>query len=193
MGGPGNGVGFTRSSRSPCHIRTACNRPEGDPRPTRWLELKVAWYREALDAPILSRLSRDMPKILLRIAIVLGLLVSTARAKVIIQVDLETQQMTVTKNNGETHVWKVSSGRSGFETPTGLFKVQRLDGNHFSDEYDQSPMPYSIFIQSSFTRAWPYTAHIRAVSDAPCHMVASAWRFRMRECSIPGSSNMGPR
>ncbi len=26
---------------------------EGDPRPTRWLELKVAWYREALDAPTL--------------------------------------------------------------------------------------------------------------------------------------------
>jgi L,D-transpeptidase catalytic domain len=110
-----------------------------------WLELKVAWYREALDAPILSRLSRDMRKMLLRIAIVLGLLVSTARAKVMIQVDLDMQQMTVTKNNGETHVWKVSSGRSGFETPTGLFNVQRLDANHFSDEYDQSPMPYSIF------------------------------------------------
>ena len=62
-----------------------------------------------------------------------------------IRVDLDTQQVTVTKNNGETHVWKVSSGRSGFETPTGLFKVQRLDANHFSDEYDQSPMPYAIF------------------------------------------------
>jgi hypothetical protein len=110
-----------------------------------WPELKVAWYREALDAPVLSRLSRDMPKMLLRIAIVLGLLVSTAKAKVMIQVDLDTQQITVTKNNGETHVWKVSSGRSGFETPSGLFNVQRLDANHFSDEYDQSPMPYSIF------------------------------------------------
>jgi L,D-transpeptidase catalytic domain len=106
-----------------------------------WLELKVAWYREALDAPILSRLSRDMPKMLLRIAIVLGLLFSTAKAKVMIQVDLDTQQMIVIKNKGETPVWRVSSGRSGFETPTGLFNVQRLDANHFSDEYDQSPMP----------------------------------------------------
>jgi hypothetical protein len=114
-----------------------------------WLELKVAWYREALDASILSRLSRDMPKMLLRIVIVnvivLGPFVSTAKAKVMIYVDLDEQQMTVTKNNGETHIWKVSSGRAGFETPTGLFNVQRLDANHFSDEYDQSPMPYSIF------------------------------------------------
>jgi hypothetical protein len=93
VSGPGNGVDFTRSSRSPCHIRTACNRPEGDPRPTRWLELKVAWYREALDAPILSRLSRDMPKMLLRIAIVLSLLVSTARAKVVIRLAVPHPRM----------------------------------------------------------------------------------------------------
>jgi lipoprotein-anchoring transpeptidase ErfK/SrfK len=92
-------------------------------------------------------LTWDMLKILLRIAIVLvlGPFVSTANAKVMIYVDLDAQQMTVIKNNGETHVWKVSSGREGFETPTGLFNVQRLDVNHFSDEYDQSPMPYSIF------------------------------------------------
>jgi hypothetical protein len=102
---------------------------------------------EALDTPSLSLLTWDMPKNLLRIAIVLvlGPFVSTAKAKVMIQVDLDAQQMTVTKNNSETYVWKVSSGREGFETPTGLFSVQRLDANHFSDEYDQSPMPYSIF------------------------------------------------
>ncbi len=102
---------------------------------------------KALDTPSLSLLTWDMLKILLRIAIVLflGPFVSTAKAKVMIQVDLDAQQMTVTKNNSETYVWKVSSGREGFETPTGLFSVQRLDANHFSDEYDQSPMPYSIF------------------------------------------------
>ena len=53
--------------------------------------------------------------------------------------------MTVTDHAGKPHVWKISSGRPGFETPTGTFSVQRLDANHFSDEYDQAPMPYSIF------------------------------------------------
>ena len=89
-----------------------------------------------------------MPKILLRMVIVLGLGLSIANAKVMIYVDLDAQQMTVTKDNGDTVVWKISSGREGFETPTGSFNVQRLDANHFSDEYDQSPMPYSIFFDA---------------------------------------------
>jgi lipoprotein-anchoring transpeptidase ErfK/SrfK len=88
-----------------------------------------------------------------------------------IYVDLDAQQMTVIRNNGETLVWKVSSGREGIETPTGLFSVQRLDANHFSDEYDQSPMPYSIF----FDQGLAITAHIKAASNAPRHTVASAW------------------
>jgi hypothetical protein len=109
--------------------------------------LKVTRRARGAGRTELMLLTWDMLKILLRIAIVfvLGPFVSTANAKVMIYVDLDAQQMTVIKNNGETHVWKVSSGREGFETPTGLFSVQRLDVNHFSDEYDQSPMPYSIF------------------------------------------------
>jgi lipoprotein-anchoring transpeptidase ErfK/SrfK len=109
--------------------------------------LKITRRARGAGRTELMLLTWDMLKILLRIAIVLvlGPFVSTANAKVMIYVDLDAQQMTVIKNNGETHVWKVSSGREGFETPTGLFSVQRLDVNHFSDEYDQSPMPYSIF------------------------------------------------
>ncbi|MGO9430718.1 L,D-transpeptidase [Rhodoblastus sp.] len=79
------------------------------------------------------------------IGLLASALFSVANAKVLIRVDLGAQTMTVTDNDGQTHVWKVSSGRDGFETPTGTFNVQRLDADHFSDEYDQSPMPYSIF------------------------------------------------
>lgn len=68
-----------------------------------------------------------------------------ARARVEISVDLDRQRMTIVKNRGETIVWKISSGRRGFETPTGRFTVQRMEADHFSDEYDQAPMPYSIF------------------------------------------------
>lgn len=90
-----------------------------------------------------------MRRILLLIASVIvvvhGPIASPATAKVMIYVDLDTQEMTVTKDDSGARVWKVSSGREGFETPTGAFTVQRLDANHFSDQYDQSPMPYSIF------------------------------------------------
>lgn len=68
-----------------------------------------------------------------------------ALAKVAILVDLSDQRMTVKKNGGESIVWKISSGRDGFETPAGSFSVQRMDADHHSDEYDQAPMPWSIF------------------------------------------------
>ena len=68
-----------------------------------------------------------------------------ALAKVEIRVDLGRQRITVVKNNEPPIVWKISSGRPGYETPTGRFIMQRMDADHFSDEYDQAPMPYAIF------------------------------------------------
>jgi lipoprotein-anchoring transpeptidase ErfK/SrfK len=93
-----------------------------------------------------------MRKILSHIAFILllGQFVASAQARITIHVDIDTQRMRVTGNNGETYVWPVSSGREGFETPTGSFTVQRLDASHFSDEYDQAPMPYSIFFHEGF-------------------------------------------
>jgi hypothetical protein len=67
--------------------------------------------------------------------------------------------------------------------------VQRLDANHFSDEYDQSPMPYTIFFDQGLAIHGTYQGGL----GRPAPQVASAWRFRMRECSIPGPNNMGLR
>jgi murein L,D-transpeptidase YcbB/YkuD len=110
-------------------------------------QLSGSTPRGRIDASTFFQLTGAMAKILTQfaIALVASALFSAANAKVLIRVDLDAQTMTVTENDGQTHVWKVSSGRDGFETPTGTFNVQRLDANHFSDEYDQSPMPYSIF------------------------------------------------
>ncbi len=68
-----------------------------------------------------------------------------ALAKVDIHVDLGRQRVTIVKNHEPPIVWKISSGRSGYETPTGRFIMQRMDADHFSDEYDGAPMPYAIF------------------------------------------------
>jgi len=82
---------------------------------------------------------------LMIIALALAASLALAAAKVEIRVDLARQEMTVIKNHEKPIVWKISSGRAGFETPTGSFIVQRLDADHLSDEYDQAPMPYAIF------------------------------------------------
>jgi hypothetical protein len=68
-----------------------------------------------------------------------------ALARARIHVDLDAQRMTVTRDSGETVVWKISSGRSGYETPSGHYSVYRMEADHFSDEYDQAPMPYAMF------------------------------------------------
>jgi hypothetical protein len=41
--------------------------------------------------------------------------------------------------------WPVTTGGSGYDTPSGTFKPFRMEIDHYSDEYDNAPMPYSIF------------------------------------------------
>jgi hypothetical protein len=90
---------------------------------------------------VMSRHSFRIPLLLAALACACA----PALAKVEIRVDLDRQRITVVKNHEAPIVWKISSGRPGYETPTGRFIMQRMDADHFSDEYDQAPMPYAIF------------------------------------------------
>ncbi len=89
-------------------------------------------------------MSRQLSRFLIVFA-ALACFAAPALAKVEIRVDLGLQRITVVKNNEPPIVWKISSGRPGYPTPTGRFIMQRMDADHFSDEYDQAPMPYAIF------------------------------------------------
>jgi lipoprotein-anchoring transpeptidase ErfK/SrfK len=42
----------------------------------------------------------------------------------------------------------VTTGRPGYETPTGTFRVQWKDLHHYSSEYN-GPMPYSVFFTNT--------------------------------------------
>lgn len=70
---------------------------------------------------------------------------SAARAELLIQVDQSTQRMNVVVDGAPLYEWPVSTGRPGFETPRGAFKPNRMDADHYSDEYEQAPMPHAIF------------------------------------------------
>jgi L,D-transpeptidase-like protein len=39
----------------------------------------------------------------------------------------------------------VSTGREGYDTPAGQYTPFRMEKDHFSREWDDAPMPYSIF------------------------------------------------
>src|SRR6476620_2730779 len=74
------------------------------------------------------------------------LLIATgAQAKVAITVDKDNQQMAVAVDGVERYRWPVSSGLPSYETPNGNFRAFRMEEDHYSKEFDDAPMPHSIF------------------------------------------------
>ncbi len=68
-----------------------------------------------------------------------------ARADILIRVDKSAQVMTVTVDGAQLYAWPVSTGAPGYDTPSGEFKPFRMEAEHFSQEWDDAPMPHSIF------------------------------------------------
>ncbi|HET7802677.1 MAG TPA: L,D-transpeptidase [Pseudolabrys sp.] len=72
-------------------------------------------------------------------------LAQTAHANVMIIIDKSAQKMTVTVNGEDRYTWPVSTGRDGYDTPSGDFQPFRMEKDHYSREWDDAPMPNSIF------------------------------------------------
>ena len=53
--------------------------------------------------------------------------------------------MTVTVDGAPRYVWPVSTGKPGYDTPSGTFRPNRMDADHLSQEWDNAPMPHTIF------------------------------------------------
>src|ERR1700686_4417025 len=68
-----------------------------------------------------------------------------AQADVSIPVDKNAQQMTVAVDGVERYHWPVSTGIPSYETPNGSFRTFRMEEDHYSKEFDDAPMPHSIF------------------------------------------------
>lgn len=78
-------------------------------------------------------------------ALVALMFAQPARANIMIIIDKSAQKMTVTVNGEERYTWPVSTGRSGYDTPSGDFQPFRMERDHYSREWDDAPMPNSIF------------------------------------------------
>jgi hypothetical protein len=75
----------------------------------------------------------------------LMLFTAAAQAKIAITVDKDNQQMTVAVDGVARYHWPVSTGLPSYETPNGSFRTFRMEEDHFSKEFDDAPMPHSIF------------------------------------------------
>jgi hypothetical protein len=70
---------------------------------------------------------------------------SPARADILISIDKNTQSKSVTVDGAPRYIWPVSTGRPGYDTPDGAFKLNRMDADHYSQEWDNAPMPHTMF------------------------------------------------
>jgi L,D-transpeptidase catalytic domain len=82
------------------------------------------------------------------LAVVVGLVAMSAAAnaaKVLITVNKVSQKMTVQVDGETEYVWLVSTGAGQYDTPSGTFQPFRMEKEHFSKEWDDAPMPNSVF------------------------------------------------
>ena len=88
-----------------------------------------------------------LPRMVLAAALSLAWL--PASANVLVRVRIATQRMTVSVNAAPVYTWPVSTGRKGYLTPTGSYRVQRMERTWRSRKYNL-PMPYSLFYRGGY-------------------------------------------
>jgi hypothetical protein len=82
------------------------------------------------------------------IAAVVGLVALSAppaSAMLLITIDKANQRMIVAKDEVPLYDWPVSTGQRGYDTPNGVYQPFRMEKDHYSREWDDAPMPHSIF------------------------------------------------
>ena len=68
-----------------------------------------------------------------------------AGSTILININKAKQKMTVFVDGIQKYDWPVSTGRAGYSTPSGTYTATSMNEIWYSKEWDNSPMPHSIF------------------------------------------------
>ncbi len=111
---------------------------------------------------------------LIALATVIAAPVTPAGAAVLITVNKSTQQMTVEVDGDLRWTWPVSTGQLAHDTPSGKFTAFRMEADHYSKEWDDAPMPHSIFFTQKGHAIHGYlnTSHIGSPASHGCVRLA---------------------
>ena len=91
-----------------------------------------------------------------------------AAARLLIEIDKSSQTMTVSQDGARLYTWPVSTGVRAHDTPAGAFTPFRMEKDHFSKEWDDAPMPHSIFFTTR-GHAIHGTSHQAAIGRPASH------------------------
>jgi hypothetical protein len=111
---------------------------------------------------------------LMALAVLVAAAGTPARAAVLITVDKSTQRMTVEVDGELRWTWPVSTGQLAYDTPSGRYTAFRMEADHFSKEWDDAPMPHSIFFTQKGHAIHGYlnTSHIGSPASHGCVRLA---------------------
>ncbi|MBN9233803.1 MULTISPECIES: L,D-transpeptidase [Phyllobacteriaceae] len=80
----------------------------------------------------------------------LGVLSEAKADSLVARINISTQTMTVSRYGEVLYRWSVSTARKGYVTPSGSWRPKRLHRMWYSQKYDNSPMPWSVFYNGGF-------------------------------------------
>ncbi len=97
-----------------------------------------------------------------------------AAKSLLITINKSSQKMTVSVDGEKTYTWLVSTGARGYSTPSGTYTPFRMERDHFSKEWDDAPMPYSIFFTpvGHAIHGSPYTKRLGTRASHGCVRLA---------------------
>lgn len=114
-------------------------------------------------------------------AILVALAASPSHATVNVTIDLSRQRMHV-QGSGGSYDWPVSTARSGYVTPGGVYRVQRLMKVYYSKKYDNAPMPNAIFYSGGYAiHGTSAVAHLGHPASHGCVRLAPGNAARLFE------------
>ena len=91
------------------------------------------------------------------------------------KVDLTAQKVTVFEHGKPKHTWTISSGAAGYDTPRGTFQPGWMAKMWYSKQYDNSPMPHSVFFKDGAAfHATQWTSQLGRPASHGCVRLAPA-------------------
>lgn len=105
-----------------------------------------------------------------------------ANAEVFITI-IKSEQRMIVETPTDEYVWKVSTARSGYKTPVGMYQPYLLKTMHYSSKYDNAPMPNSIFFHGGYAIHATYDVkHLGRPASHGCVRLSpqnAKWLFRL--------------
>ena len=72
------------------------------------------------------------------------------QAELLVNISKSQQRLSVMIDGTEAYRWPISSGRRGYDTPSGNFRPHRLERHWYSRQYEMTPMPWAVFFHRGY-------------------------------------------